>query len=306
MFLLIDIGGSNVRMALCAQNALAHHGMPPRLLATHIDATPKSYDEFLAQFRTYLTSHDQELFKGVPERIVIGIPGTRLEGVVTSCPFLPDYVGRQIAEDIATAAGIPASRVHVHNDAYMVGIGEYATAHEALKYASVYASVAYLTISTGVGGAIYGKQEIVQWTEHATVPAAGLIPPGYEPGRQIVATDPDRSLEELISGAATEKRFGRKPREITDLKYWNWSAQYLARGIWNAMCLRHIHHVIIGGPMIVRKPGIDIMHVQEHLGKIVSERPGVIMPKLSLAVHEDIGGLIGAAYIARAHHASRS
>ena len=293
-------------MALCAENTLAHHGMAPRLLATHIDVTPKSYETFLEKLKAYLGSHDSELFKGVPERIVMGIPGTRLEGVMTSCPFLPDYVGRHVAEDIAQAAGIPASRVHVYNDAYMVGIGEYAVAHEALKHSPVYASVAYLTISTGVGGAIYGKQEILQWTQQGTVPAAALIPPGYEPGRQIVATDPDRSLEELISGAASEKRFGRKPREITDLKYWNWSAQYLARGIWNAMCLRNIHHVILGGPMIVRKPGIDIAHVNEHLGKIVTERPGVIMPKLSLAVHEDIGGLIGAAYVAGAHHASRN
>lgn len=269
MYILFDIGGTKMRVA-CA-NASHTCGEP------HIEMTPKNFEEgvaFLARMAREVAGIEEV------EGLVGGIAGIvdSAEGVLVRCPNLPEWEGKPLKKALSEALGCPVS---IENDAAMVGLGE-----------AVYGAgrgfpiVAYLTVSTGVGGARIVNGAI---DERAR---------GFEPGHSII--DPDNTLcptcdgnelEDYVSGTSVEKRFGKKPYEITDPAVWDELAKFLAYGVHNTVAYWSPDVVVIGGSMM-RDVGIPIEAVEKHLKEIFHITDD--MPVIRKAELGDIGGIYGA------------
>ena len=168
--------------------------------------------------------------------------------------------------------------VFLENDAALAGLGE--AVFGAGKGKKI---VAYLTISTGVGGCRIVDGKIDENSQ------------GFEPGHQIIFSDKNIiTLENLVSGTAIEKKYGKKPYEIFDVKIWNNVANNLAYGLHNVAVLWSPDIIILGGSMM-KKIGIPVERVKFHLSKILN-----IFPKPPLIKKSKLGDLAGL-YGALAH-----
>lgn len=269
MDILFDIGGTKTRVA----------GTDGKggFLSPVVAETPKRYEEGLA----YLEQTIREIAGETPVRAVIGGvagPYNAKLGKLVASPNLPDWVGRPIADDITRLINAPA---RVMNDAALVGLGE--AVHGAGAGRDI---VAYMTVSTGVGGA-----RIVR----GAIDAAEI---GFEPGHQVVDIDGslsfapgERELERLVSGRAVEERVGKPPALIEDPSFWDSAADILAAGIANTIVYWSPSIVVLGGSMM-NKIGVSPEKVKEYLPRyltIYSELPPIVHSTLG-----DLGGIHGA------------
>ena len=140
--------------------------------------------------------------------------------------------------------------------------------------------VAYYTISTGIGGA-----RIVDGVIDRHVV-------GFEPGKQIIDHTNLTSIESHISGHGIQNESGKEPRTIVDKNFWIQIAHSLAIALFNSIVHWSPDVFVLGGPMIVNKPGIDIKDVEAALFKLLVHFP--IKPTLKLAELHDEAGLYGA------------
>lgn len=253
-------------------------------------STPKDFNEGLDTLKRIIDNLAQGLSS--ENRIVTAIAGG-IAGPLNSdntmlveSPNLGGWVGHDLKNALHLAYKVP---VELENDAALVGLGE---AHFGAGRGKPI--VAYLTVSTGVGGARIVNGRI----DRASI--------GFEPGHQII--DPDNSLcpacegndlEAYVSGTAVEKRFGVKPYEIHDDKVWDELAKFLAYGLNNTIVHWSPDIVVIGGSMM-KEVGIPIPAVRKHLSEIVKIFP--TLPIIEKAELGDFGGLYGALAYARTHY----
>lgn len=231
--------------------------------------TPQSFKEAVTQLKLI----SSELSEG--EKIKAAVGGARRPHNT----ILPDWVNKPLKEELENALGSP---VFLENDTALVGLGE------AVKGAGrVHAIVAYVTVSTGVGGVRIVNSRIDQ---NAL---------GFEPGHQVIVVDGalcgcggKGHLESYVSGSAIERTYRQKPEAISDPSVWDELAKYLAIGLNNTIVHWSPEVVVLGGSMIVGEPGISIEKVQSYLGKTLRVFPEC--PKLVKAELGDSGGLYGA------------
>lgn len=271
MYVLFDIGGTKTRVAVSRD--LITYDKPLKF-----DTPIMFYDGIKA-----LTDAIDELTKGED---VLGIAGgirgplNHEKTAIISEKKLTDWVGRPIVRVLKERYGVDVS---LENDSALVGLGE--AVRGAGKDSAI---VAYLTVSTGVGGMrfVNGKMD-----------AASV---GFEPGHQLL--DIDRSvlghriphtLENLVSGTALEKRRGRKPYEIAqDDPVWDELARYLAFGIKNTIMYWSPETIVLGGSMVVGDPRIPLADIIRHTEELLE---GLLpCPKIFDATLKDEGGLVGA------------
>ena len=170
----------------------------------------------------------------------------------------PLWVHEPLHEELEKMLGVP---VYLENDAALAGLGE-----AAAGAGRGYPIVAYITVSTGVGGA-----RIVQNTID---PSAQ----GFEPGSQIISVDGSSSaagskpasLENHVSGTAFLQKFGKQPHEISDPKVWEEAARVLAFGLHNTIVHWSPDVLVLGGSMITGDPAISIDRIREHLKNILA------------------------------------
>lgn len=271
-YLLFDIGGTNMRVAFARDDE--NFGDPM------IVPTPQDFDEGIATVARIA----KELSGG--EKITAaggGIAGvfSRDRTMFLNGPHLKGWNGKPIKRALEESLGAPT---FVNNDTAIVGLGEAVAG--AGKGHSI---VAYLTVSTGVGGV-----RIVNGSIDISVM-------GFEPGHQIIDAGGALhqtsvggngiDLEGYISGTAITERYGKKPREITDERFWDEMARLLAYGLNNTIVHWSPDIVVIGGSMM-NTVGIPIDRVRVHLNEILH-----IYPELPLIEHStlgDVGGLYGA------------
>jgi predicted NBD/HSP70 family sugar kinase len=269
MYLLFDIGGTKMRLAVCRDG----EGLDDE----EITFTPHNFEKGIAEFKETA----EKVAKG--ERIkkaIGGIAGTLnpKKSELVSAPNLPNWIEEPLKGSIEHALQAPTT---IENDAALGALGE--ATHGAGKG---YEIVAYLTISTGVGGARIVDGEI---DEHAY---------GFEPGYQIVQVGGERkSLEDLVSGTALEKKHGKKPAEITDEKVWDETAHWLALGLNDTIVHWSPHIVVLGGSMMTKEVGIPIEKVREYVAETLRAFPKP--PKIVVAERGDQSGLYGALELAR-------
>lgn len=271
-YILFDIGGTKTRITV------SHDGETfeePRIVDT-----PKDFDTAIAllQKHAYELTHGEKIDYAAGD--VAGV-FSRDRAVLLKSPHLPGWNGKNVKYAIETALSTEAS---LANDAAVVGLGE-----AVYGGGKGYSIVAYITVSTGVGGVriVDGK-----------IDASAM---GFEPGHQIFDASGGLhkdsvgglglDLEGYVSGTAITERYNKKPYEITDKSFWNDMARLLAYGLNNTIVHWSPDIVVLGGSMM-KEIGISVEEVKSHLGGILR-----IYPELPHIVHSelgDIGGLYGA------------
>lgn len=265
MFILFDIGGTKMRIAKSDGEII---------LGTSVKVeTPQLFDDAIELFvKTATDLMGEDKIEGV----VGGLTGIvePTDGRLIFAPHTPDWLGKPFVKAVSTALDAP---VYVENDAVMVGLGE--ATYGAGRGAKI---LMYMTVSTGVGGA-----RIVD----------GLIDSGaygFEPGHQYLGWGADsKTLEELVSGSALSKEFGKKPQEIPQNDpIWQKSAEILATGMYNSALHWTPDVIVLGGSMITGSPAIPFDAIVETLTK--KNRVMNPLPNIKRAELGDEGGLYGA------------
>jgi len=246
MNILFDIGGTKTRVASVKNEDSFNEPV--------IFDTPQSFEEGFEK----LSNTISEISKGEKvESIVGGIAGAlnRKTKVLVKSPNLPQWVGKDLVGGLEKSFSCP---VYVENDSARAGLGE--ALYGAGKGHNI---VAYVTVSTGVGGAriVNGAIDVSSF--------------GFEPGHQIIDADlsifPQAEgidLESLISGKSVEKRVGKKPSEIADDSFWDEEAKLLAYGLNNTIVHWSPDVIVLGGSMI-NEVGISVDKVVSHLKNIL-------------------------------------
>lgn len=185
----------------------------------------------------------------------------------------PGWGGRPFANDLSLAMdGVP---VYLENDSALVGLGE-----AVYGAAGDFGIVAYITVSTGLGGAriVGGKIDINSR--------------GFEPGWQVLSlSGEEKYASDFLSGSAVEKATGKKPYETIDPAFWDEKARILAHFLNNIVVMWSPDIIVLGGSMM-KEIGIPIPATEKYLKeicKIFSDIPPIKKAELG-----DIGGLWGA------------
>lgn len=269
-YALFDIGGTKTRVAISQDLKSFSEKLK-------FD-TPKSFDEGIAAIHEAIASLTSDPIEALGGGIRGPLNGAKT-GIIRE-DVLTDWVEQPLAEALGKPYQAP---VFLENDTATVGLGE---AHfGAGKEGKI---VVYHTVSTGVGGVKI---------ENGRLDQASI---GFEPGHQILDIDNSvfadgtvHTLENLVSGAALEKRRGVKPYEIPqDDPVWPELARYLAMGLRNTIVYWSPDTIVLGGSMIIGDPRIMLADIQRETAKIVE---GLVpCPKIVDATLSDEGGLYGA------------
>ncbi len=290
MYILFDIGGTKMRITLSRDGETFEE---PKILDT-----PADFDAAMALIQTTVLAMTggakiTAAGGGVAGKLLCthgkGEAHANVCSTLLIGPHLAGWNGKAIEfvlEDILKAP------VYMQNDASIVGLGE-----AVVGAGKGHEVVAYMTVSTGVGGARIVNQEI------------DLSIMGFEPGHQIIDASgmlckntvcgTGLDLEGAVSGSAITARYGKKPYEITDPIFWDEMARVLAYGLNNTIVHWSPDIVVIGGSMM-KEIGIPIDRVRAHLRGILQIFPE--LPLIEKATLGDIGGLHGAlAFIKQKH-----
>ena len=263
MHILFDLGKTKIRIAGSRDFE--------SFIEPKIFETPKDYDATIA----LIAKNAREISgDGEIEMVVGGIGGplTKEKDALLPGYNFPDWGGRPFRLDLAKELN---TSVLIENDSALVGLGE--AIHGAGKGANI---VAYVTVSTGLGGAriVNGK-----------IDANAL---GFEPGWQVISDDEEFPYaSDFLSGNSIEKETGKKPFETTDSIFWDKKAHYLAHFLNNIIVMWSPDVVVVGGSMM-KEIGIPLVSTEKylhHILKIFDE-----IPPIKKAELQDIGGLWGA------------
>jgi len=248
--ILFDIGGTKTRIAYSVDGQSFEDPV--------VFETVKNYEEGVALFF-------ENIKKATNERGIKNIVG----GITRSIGWSEE----KLKEDLQKEFGV---EIEIENDAAMAGLGE-----ADFGAGKGFDIVAYITVSTGVGGARIVEGRI----DEKSV--------GFEPGQQIIDIDggETRTLEDLISGRALHQKTGKHPKEITDELVWQEHARFLAIGLNNIIVEWSPDCVVLGGSMITGDPAIPLDKTEEYLKDILKIFPK--LPVIKKAELGDFGGLWG-------------
>ena len=273
MYLLFDIGATKMRLGLSNDGKTIGE--------TKIVATPQNFEKAIAKFRDLfneIVGH-QKIDKSAGG--IRGVLNKNKEKLVKDV-LLADWMDKPLGKKIAE---ITSSRVYLENDTAMCGLGE--AVYGAGKGKRI---VAYITISSGVGGVRIVNNEIDKSTF------------GFEPGHQIIDADASLfkdskkeflELEDCISGKSLQKRFRIDPRDITEAKVWREIEKFTAVGLTNSILHWSPEVVVIGGG-IAQDPQFSIVRINKYMRKFLKVFP--ILPEIKKGELEDFAGLYGALY----------
>ena len=247
--MVFDIGGTSMRAAAVEGEVLGE---------IRKVSTPQEPKEGLATLFSIIREFD-----GSITAITGDFAGRVRNGIIDQATNLPRWNGVHIEEEISNEFRVPT---HVVNDAILVGFGE-----KNRGAGRGFSDVAYLTVSTGVGGALIRVPDL------ANSPLLGSEFPELKP-----------RLESQISGTAVTKKFGVHPKELHSLDERNKLADILADGIVEISAVWKPDVFVLGGSMIVGTNPIPLERVEERL-----RTRGVSLP-VKMAELGDIGGLYGA------------
>ncbi len=252
MYLVFDIGGTNMRIATSQDGKTLDK----------IETTPT-----LTNFSEAISIFKQTALKLTKEEKIKAAAGG---GRRLNHPTMPLWVNEPLKQELERILQTP---VYLENDAALAGLGE-ATfgAGQGKKI------VAFITVSTGVGGARIVEGHIDQNSL------------GFEPGSQIISQDTDSPgyLEKYVSGIALEKSYGKKGEQLNDQQVWDEVARILAIGLNNIIVLWSPDIVILGGSVA---KSIPLEKVNKNLAQILKIFPQV--PEVVRASLGEKGGLLG-------------
>lgn len=224
MYVTIDIGGTNTR--------IAHSEDLQNLSEIERFPTPEDFTTLKYKINSYI-----EKLNGV-KAVSVGVAGIidRTNKIIVKCPHIPYLKAVPILQLIT----LPSFEVYLENDATLACLAE-ATRGSAQNFENV----AYITISTGVGGALISNKK---------------IPPqrfNHEPGHHVINMDETFVYKEKLSGTwegyssgtAFGLRIGKSPADIDDPKVWADYGEILAYGLHNIHLLWQPDVIVLGGSL---------------------------------------------------------
>ncbi len=172
------------------------------------------------------------------------------------------------------------SKILVENDAALGALGEAYFGSGKDKE-----SVAYITLSTGVGGAFVRKYE----NEYLLINA--------EPGHQIVNIDDTISdgtgikgtLESYCSGSYFRKRFGSTPDFTAGAENWKKYSYYLSAGIINIISMWNPEVVVLGGGLSIH----NFDNFYKYLADEIKKQTFFAIPQIRKSELGDDSGIYG-------------
>jgi glucokinase len=276
MFLLFDIGGTKMRFATSENDDSLSN------IATF--NTPGTFEDSIPIFKNYFASLGIQVLTGVSG----ALPGT-FDKEKTKLLWSKNLEGWVDVPIKAELEGIFNTTTIIANDANVAGLGE-----AVFGSGKGYKIVAYLTVSTGVGGT-----RIVD----GNLDNNSL---GFEPGYQIIdldgSTDKDfltanarydndaGYFQRLISGKDLSDKFGKPLEEITDPEVWDTLSKYIAVGINNVMVFWTPDVVVLGGG-IAMSDYLKVEKIDAYLKKYLIAYD---IPNIKKAALGDNSGLYGA------------
>lgn len=267
MYLVFDIGGTNMRLGVSVDGKT--------LLQTKIIPTPLDFNQGIDIFKKTA----DELSQGEKiEKIAGGVAGPldQDKTMLVKSPHLGEWINKPFKKEIENIFNCP---IYLENDADLAALGE--ASFGAGKGKKI---VAYLTISTGVGGGrvVNGKID-----ENAL---------GFEPGHQIIVPDGSPCncgglghLESYVSGSGIERIYHQKGQDIKDPKIWDEVTKNLSIGL-NNVCTLWSPDIIILGGSVTQSLALD--SVRNYLKQFLTIFP--IAPKVEKSQLGDPAGLYGA------------
>jgi predicted NBD/HSP70 family sugar kinase len=219
MYLVIDIGGTKTLAGVFSADG--------DLVKSEKIQTPKNYKEFLKELEDTVKklTTQKEILKGC----CVAVPGLvdRKEGVIHALGNL-DWHEVKIRHDLSKF--LDQTPILIENDARLAGLAE----ANVIRYS--HQNVLYLTVSTGIGGALIKDGKIVESLQDTEM---GKMPLLYE-GRI-------ENWEEFASGRWVVKTFGKKAQDITDDKEWDQLGHNVAIGVAVACSVLQPEAIIFGG-----------------------------------------------------------
>lgn len=270
MYLAIDIGGSKTLLA-----GLDGRGQVVQSLkfATNID-----YDLFLNDLGTHLKVLSASSYAAC----CVAVPGLidRELGIVRALGNLP-WVDKPIREDLSKLLPDTNTKIIIENDSRLAGLG----AAQPLKEA--FTNILYLTISTGIGGALITRGKIVEPLRDMEV---GKIPVYYEGTLQ--------HWENFASGRAIVERYHKRASEINDKTTWDEIADAIGYGVAIASSTIQPDVIVFGGG-VGQFADKFIPRVAEYMDRIM--HPISIRPELITAEKPEEVVVYGCFELGRQH-----
>jgi glucokinase len=210
------------------------------------------------------------------EAIIISAAGSmdREKGIIISWGQKKSWWGQKVFEPLSEH--FPQAKLLIENDANLAALGE-----AVVGSGKNYSLVGYVTLSTGVGGCLIVKKQIIP---HSF---------GIEPGHQIVnfletktySCGQKGCFESYASGTAFKQIFGMNPEECTDENIWKKYGEMLAVGFANLITFWSPEVIVIGGGVSGKFESF-IKPLEE---KVVDLLPMYHIPKIVKAELEEAG-----------------
>ena len=256
MFLVFDLGGTNVRIATSTDGQGFEN--------LRVFPTPQNYLEGLKLFENY----KNEFAPAGVEAVAGGLAGplNKDKFELVGGPNIPDWIGRPIQKDLGVIFG---ARVFLKNDALMGAIGE-----ATCGVAKDFKIVAYLALGTGIGGA-----KIVNGSPDEAVF-------GFEPEHQFIASNngslitAGQYIGELLRDLSSDSH--ELPAGLEER---------IAVILNNLTVLWAPEIIVLGGGVVLGK-NVSSERIREHLKKMIKIFPEP--PQIALAKLGDAAGLRGA------------
>lgn len=268
MYFLFDIGGSFTRITLSQDGK----SFPQPQIFT----TPQNFDSAITLFQNTAQSLTSKSELKAAAGGVAGILDPSRSILVTA-PHIKGWATKLFKEHLEKILQVP---VFLENDAALAALGE--AIYGAGRREHI---VAYMTVSTGVGGARIVRGRI----------ADKII--GFEPGHQIIevsgkmcpAGDGYGHLEAYISGLALKSIYNKNPQDIDDPKVWDQVARLIAVGLHNLVVFWSPNIIVLGGSVM---KSISLEKVSFYLKENLRVFPDV--PEVVSAALGDSSAIYGA------------
>ena len=239
----IELGGTNCNCAI---------GRPDGTIEKKVRFATENPDKTIGHVIDFFTEHEVTAL-GIGCFGPVNVDQTSPDyGMILQSPK-KEWVGYPLVAQLKKHLEIP---VLLHIDVTASGLGEYSVPEESVG------TVLYLTIGTGVGGAIVRQGEVPYSTHHAEMGHVTLQR-ALDDDVESVCPFHSNCLEGLASGTAIEKRWEQKAQTLpTEHQAWKWEADYIAQGLCQFIYTLAPDRIILGGgvmqqphllPMIRRK-----------------------------------------------------
>lgn len=267
MYLVFDIGGTNMRIATSVDGKTLAH--------TKIVPTPQDFEEGISTFKQVADELTQgEKIKGIAGGAAG--PIDKEKTMLIASPHISGWVNKPFKKRLEEIFAAP---VFFEHEADLEGLGE--AADGAGKGHEI---VATIILGTGVA---------------STRTVGGQIDKnslGFEAGHHIIVPDGRACdcggkghFESYVSGSGIYKGYGKKGEEIKDPKVWDEVARYLAIGLNNVTVFWSPDVIVLGGAVM---KSIPIETVKSYYKQVVTIFP--IPPEILPAELGDSATFYGA------------